>query len=83
MLFYNQLRRLGYPDERIILMLADDVAANDRNVFPSRIYHQTPLKDNIYPKSIEVDYKGRAVNVATFKNVLVGKVMYLCSILAD
>jgi phosphatidylinositol glycan class K len=34
---YRTVRRLGIPDSNIILMLADDVACNARNPYPSQV----------------------------------------------
>ena len=34
---YRTVKRLGIPDERIILMLADDTACNPRNSLPSQV----------------------------------------------
>nr|KAJ0216792.1 hypothetical protein LSAT_V11C300104600 [Lactuca sativa] len=34
---YRIVKRLGIPDERIILMLADDMACNSRNKFPAQV----------------------------------------------
>lgn len=53
-------------------MLADDVASNSRNSFPNKIFHKTPLVDNLFLEDIEIDYKGRAVTVDSFKSVLTG-----------
>lgn len=35
--FYRTVKRLGIPDSNIILMLAEDVACNARNAFPSKV----------------------------------------------
>lgn len=35
--FYRTVRRLGIPDSNIILMLAEDVACNPRNAYPSQV----------------------------------------------
>lgn len=39
--FYRTVKRLGIPDSNIILMLAEDVACNPRNSYPSqvRVWH--------------------------------------------
>ncbi|TVU33109.1 hypothetical protein EJB05_24894 [Eragrostis curvula] len=34
---YRTVKRLGIPDERIILMLADDMACNPRNSYPAQV----------------------------------------------
>jgi glycosylphosphatidylinositol transamidase (GPIT) subunit GPI8 len=35
--FYRTVKRLGIPDSNIILMLAEDVACNSRNAYPSQV----------------------------------------------
>lgn len=35
--FYRTVKRLGIPDSNIILMLAEDVACNPRNPYPSQV----------------------------------------------
>ena len=35
--FYRTVKRLGIPDSNIILMLAEDVACNPRNAYPSKV----------------------------------------------
>lgn len=35
--FYRTVKRLGIPDSNIILMLAEDVACNPRNAYPSQV----------------------------------------------
>lgn len=37
--FYRTVKRLGIPDSNIILMLAEDVACNPRNAYPSQVCH--------------------------------------------
>lgn len=34
---YQSVRRLGIPDSRVLLMLADDVACDARNAFPGQV----------------------------------------------
>ncbi|KAK9705601.1 hypothetical protein RND81_07G069500 [Saponaria officinalis] len=58
---YRTVKRLGIPDERIILMLADDMACNARN------------KLNLYGDNVEVDYRGYEVTVENFLRVLPGR----------
>jgi|AntAceMinimDraft_5_1070358.scaffolds.fasta_scaffold62530_2 hypothetical protein len=55
------VKRLGIPDSHIILMLADDMACNPRNVFPAQIYGNENHALDLYGDSIEVDYRGYEV----------------------
>ncbi|KAG7563115.1 hypothetical protein FFLO_01423 [Filobasidium floriforme] len=83
---YRTVKRLGIPDSRIILMLADDVACNPRNGFPSTIYANSGKQLDLYGSGVdakktgvdeavgvEVDYRGYEVNVESFLRVLTGR----------
>ena len=70
---YRSLKRLGMPDSRIILMLADDMACNPRNVDPGSVYADDVQRLDLYGDSIEVDYRGYEVNVESFIRVLTGR----------
>ena len=53
-------------------MLADDLASNPRNPErPSVFYHPNHMLD-LYGNDIQVDYRGYAVTVSSFLNVLTG-----------
>ncbi len=45
---YHQLRRRGFPDDRIVLMVADDMACDPRNPLPGELYAHEPLTSNLY-----------------------------------
>ena len=40
---YHTVKRLGIPDNRIILMLADDMACNPRNSIPATVFSNPDL----------------------------------------
>ncbi|KAH9659082.1 peptidase C13 family [Citrus sinensis] len=65
--------RLGIPDERIILMLADDMACNARNKYPAQVFNNENHKLNLYGDNVEVDYRGYEVTVENFLRVLTGR----------
>ncbi|KAL9413646.1 hypothetical protein AB3S75_042184 [Citrus x aurantiifolia] len=67
------VKRLGIPDERIILMLADDMACNARNKYPAQVFNNENRKLNLYGDNVEVDYRGYEVNVENFLRVLTGR----------
>lgn len=48
------VKRLGIPDERIILMLADDMACNARNKYPAQVFNNENHKLNLYGDNVEV-----------------------------
>ncbi|XP_047316506.1 putative GPI-anchor transamidase [Impatiens glandulifera] len=70
---YRTVKRLGIPDERIILMLADDMACNARNQYPAQVFNNENHKLNLYGDNVEVDYRGYEVTVENFLRVLTGR----------
>lgn len=48
------VKRLGIPDERIILMLADDMACNARNNYPAQVFNNENHRLNLYGDNVEV-----------------------------
>lgn len=50
------VKRLGIPDERIILMLADDMACNARNEYPAQVFNNENHKLNLYGDNVEVNF---------------------------
>lgn len=72
---YRSVKRLGIPDSNIILMLADDMACNPRNMFPGTVYSNADRKLDLYGDGIEVDYRGDEVSVENFIRLLTGRVL--------
>ncbi|RZC16710.1 GPI-anchor transamidase isoform B [Glycine soja] len=70
---YRTVKRLGIPDERIILMLADDMACNARNKYPAQVFNNENHILNLYGDNVEVDYRGYEVTVENFLRVLTGR----------
>ena len=56
---YRSVKRLGIPDSRIILMLADDMACNARNPRPATVFNNAYHHINVYGDDVEVDYRGK------------------------
>jgi phosphatidylinositol glycan class K len=54
---YHIIKRLGIPDDHIILMLADDMACNPHHL-------------NVYGSDVEVDYRGSEVTVDSVLRLL-------------
>ncbi|CAH1453724.1 unnamed protein product [Lactuca virosa] len=67
---FRTVKRLGIPDERIILMLADDMACNSRNKYPAQVFNNENHRLNLYGDNVEVDYRGYEVTVENFLRVL-------------
>ncbi|KAG9455737.1 hypothetical protein H6P81_000245 [Aristolochia fimbriata] len=70
---YRTVKRLGIPDDRIILMLADDMACNSRNSYPAQVFNNENHRLNLYGDNVEVDYRGYEVTVESFLRVLTGR----------
>ena len=70
---YHTVKKLGIPDDHIILMLAGQPSCDPRNGFPGQIYNVKAHDENIYDTSIEVDYRGLEVTVENFIQVLTGR----------
>ena len=78
--FYRTVKRLGIPDNQIILMLPDDMACNPRNTFPGSVFNDKSRMLDIYDDKgalenlgmggIEVDYRGNEVTVESFIRLL-------------
>lgn len=69
---YRTVKRLGIPDSNIIMMLADDVACNSRNIFPATVYNNRGRHLDLYGENVEVDYRGYEVTVENFIRLLTG-----------
>ena len=84
---YHSIKKLGIPDSQIILMLPDDMACNDRNVFKGQMiashattkydrHHSNELTGNIieiYDSDIEVDYRGEECSVENVLRLLTNR----------
>ena len=51
---YRSVKRLGIPDSRIILMVADDMACNARNPHPATVFNNANQQINVYGDDVEV-----------------------------
>mmetsp|Transcript_43102 Transcript_43102/g.60442 ORF Transcript_43102/g.60442 Transcript_43102/m.60442 type:complete len:429 (+) Transcript_43102:630-1916(+) len=72
--FYHTVKRLGIPDSNIILMLADDIACNPRNIFPGTVYNKGGNEQtNLYGTFVEVDYRDYEVTEENMIRLLVGR----------
>lgn len=70
---YHSVKRMGIPDSQIILMLADDIPCNSRNVFPGEVHGDLSHSVNLYGEEVEVDYRGEEVTVENFIRLLSGR----------
>lgn len=72
---YQILRKNGIPDERIIVMMFDDIAHNENNPTQGIIINE-PNGADVYT-NVPKDYVGRNVTPEVFINVLLGNHTYL------
>ncbi|KAL4425650.1 hypothetical protein ABPG75_009666 [Micractinium tetrahymenae] len=85
---YQAVRRLGLPDSRILLMLADQPACSPRNPLPGQLFlapgaahagggassaQRQEVAGNLLPADAEVDYRGSEVSVESILRVLTGR----------
>lgn len=61
---YRSVKRLGIPDSRIILMLADDMPCNARNPRPATVFNNAYHHINVYGDDVEVDFRGQSFLLA-------------------
>lgn len=67
---YHIVSKNGIPDERIIVMMYDDIAYNSENPYPGNIINQ-PEGSNVYP-GVPKDYSKHEVRPDVFLKVLTG-----------
>ncbi|MDD5224352.1 MAG: C13 family peptidase [bacterium] len=67
---YDLLKRNGIPDDRIILIMADDLAENSENPEKGTVRNE-PGGDNLY-KSPQIDYYSQDIGIQDFLNILSG-----------
>lgn len=70
--FYYLLKQNGISDDNIILMLADEYAANSRNPYKNRMHANGIAGDSWYSDHSELDYRGSDVTVQVFLDALTG-----------
>ncbi|CAH1790688.1 unnamed protein product [Owenia fusiformis] len=67
---YQIMKKHGIPDERIVVMMYDDIANNRENPTPGIVINR-PGGDDVY-KGVPKDYTGMDVTPENFLNVLQG-----------
>lgn len=68
---YHLLRRHGIPDNRIVVMMYDDIAYSEANPTPGVVVNHIN-GPNLYPGMVK-DYTGNLVTPANFLDVLQGR----------
>ena len=67
---YWMLKRNGWPDDHIILIVSDDIARNERNKFPGEVRTMTSGAD-LYGTAL-IDYSTDTLTTADLKNIFLG-----------
>jgi len=72
---YQMLKRHGYDDDHIILILADNIANDPQNIYPGEVYVRpkgTEGAENVY-KDVMVDYRLSDVGIGDLRKILLGE----------
>ena len=68
---YQMLRQNGYDDDHILLIMEDDIADEERNIYPGEV-RITPDGENLH-RDVIVDYKPSALTAKDLYNILTGQ----------
>ena len=69
--FYHYLKAKGYDDDHIVLIMADDIAYNERNPLQGVVRREVAGK-NLY-EDVKIDYKLDALTLSDLKQILTGE----------
>ena len=68
---YQLLKRHGYDDDHILLIIADNIAYDSHNIYPG-IVRVRPGGENVY-KDVKVDYRLKDVSIYDLKDMMLGR----------
>ena len=68
---YQFLKRNGYDDDHIILILADEIAHHANNKYPGEV-RTNPSRENLY-QNLQVDYSTDTLTINDVQDILSGK----------
>lgn len=68
---YQQLKAAGYTDDRIVLIVEDDIAQSPSNPYPG-IIRVTPTGENVY-ENVEIDYHTTSLQAQDLARILTGE----------
>lgn len=68
---YQLLKRHGYKDDHIILIIADNIAYDSHNIYPG-VVRVRPDGENVY-EDVVVDYKIDEIKITDLKAVMTGQ----------
>lgn len=68
---YQMLKANGWDDEHIILIISNDIAYNEKNIFPGEVATST-FGENLYKDAI-VDYYSDTLTISDVKDIMLGR----------
>ncbi len=68
---YRMLKRNGWDDDHIILIVSDELANNPQNTFPGEVRCST-YGDDLYRGAV-IDYSSDTLNVSDIRDILLGR----------
>lgn len=68
---YQMLKSQGWDDDHIILIISNDIADNEKNIFPGEVSTST-YGDNLYKDAV-VDYYSDTLTVNDIKDIMLGR----------
>ena len=68
---YQLLKRHGYDDDHILLIIADNIAYDSHNIYPG-IVRVRPGGENVY-KDVKIDYRLKDVSIYDLKDMMLGR----------
>jgi glycosylphosphatidylinositol transamidase (GPIT) subunit GPI8 len=70
--YYQELKKNGFTDDELILIMADDLAFDSKNPYPGQIIRNNKSLENLY-SDVKIDYKLDQISPLDLKNILLGK----------
>jgi phosphatidylinositol glycan class K len=70
---YRAVKAGGIPDSHIVLMLAEDIACNPRNILKGSVFDDDSQTIDLFDENVQVDYRGEEVTVENVLRVLSGR----------
>ena len=71
---YQMLKRHGYDDDHIVLVLADNIAYDPNNIYPGEVYVKPKSEggENVY-KDVKVDYRLNDIPLGSLRKIILGE----------
>ena len=71
---YQMLKRHGYDDDHIVLVLADNIANDPNNIYPGEVYVKPKSEggENVY-KDVKVDYRLSDIPLGSLRKIILGE----------